>query len=766
MSAINYKVSAMLSDERSHRGSGTAQPCDATLSVYPGFEHLTADVLAELDSTLPVGMENRQFLPEVFILDFMLAHPCRLAHESHISTHQVLGSSVVPHFYVIPVLWRAISYLPSCTNSSAKGVCERMRVARRLVKSVVAGPLYRYDAEHHILLHTSTAARTVLWGWKPLADALSDPRVVSLVYEGIGGDTRMHAYRSGPRSVPVPYFVEPHEAISQELQRWTAVELFQEARKRAGDGARVFMRCSAGKGGASRKAISRAFVGSAEADVKTTHGVTRFDRMEPARMVATFLATGAAMRNSTFCLVPEGLTATTRRLYEALQAGCIPVLLSAHSSLPFEMSGTVNWSSAILNASMSSLRSLPTRLASISDAQVQTLRAAGSILSSQLSYTDGGDAARLTWGEIVRLGRDVAPTDSPLLPPELLAAVSIRNLLVLTVCSGTRASAYRVHQKRKTSAADCLRWLHSLRRHYDGPVAIAIGDTPGARLQQAADNDAADGTGAKKRRTWLLSQLEVRIAKHPLTATRIAASLQGNQLRCLWYATILAEIQHSAPSASVLSIDARDVVFQADPITALQAASAAHCSNRNRQSLVLLSDCKCSARRDSYFRLWGNRCLHPPLLEAIGDEPPANGGVVFGTVGALRMLYAKAVVLAATPMDGNQYTVAPCKNSGCKYPPRTEPRCMAGGREQHLLTGAAYALAALHPHDVCQLPNGVTEQVAALNLGVNNNISLLRCNERLGRIEAPNGRSIAIIHQYDRRPNIKACILKLLPPVG
>ena len=120
MSAVDYKVSAMLSDERSHRGSGTAQPCYATLSVYPGFEHLTADVLAELDSTLPVGMENRQFLPEVFLLDFMLAHPCRLAHESRIPTRQVLGSSVVPHFYVIPVLWRAISYLPSCTNSSAK----------------------------------------------------------------------------------------------------------------------------------------------------------------------------------------------------------------------------------------------------------------------------------------------------------------------------------------------------------------------------------------------------------------------------------------------------------------------------------------------------------------------------------------------------------------------------------------------------------------------------------------------------------------------
>ena len=150
--------------------------------------------------------------------------------------------------------------------------------------------------------------------------------------------------------------------------------------------------------------------------------------------------------------------------------------------------------------------------------------------------------------------------------------------------------------------------------------------------------------------------------------------------------------------------------------------------------------------------------MHPPLLGAIGDDPPANGGVVFGTVGALRALYAKTVVLAASPMDGNQYTIAPCKASGCKYPPLAEPRCMAGGREQHLLTGAAYALTALYPRDVCRLPNAVEQQVAAFNLGVNNNVSMLRCNERLKRIEGPDGRSIALIHQYDRRSNIKACL--------
>lgn len=171
---------------------------------------------------------------------------------------------------------------------------------------------------------------------------------------------------------------------------------------------------------------------------------------------------------------------------------------------------------------------------------------------------------------------------------------------------------------------------------------------------------------------------------------RTGSPLQGNQLRCLWYATLLAEMHHFAPSANVLATDARDVIFQADPVAALQAAAAAHCSNR--RSLVLLSDCKCSARNDDYFKTWGTRCLPPPVLDAIGDDPPANGGVVFGTVGALRTLYAKTVVLAATPMDADQYTIAPCKGNGCKYPPLAEPRCMAGGREQHLLTGAAMPL--------------------------------------------------------------------------
>ena len=225
-----YNVSATLSEARFHARATSARPCDATLSVYPGFEQLTQDVLAELDSTLPTGMENRQFLPEVFLLDFLLAHPCRSAHRPRIRKQQVLGASAKPHFYVVPVLWRAISYLPSCAHTlhdSRVALCERMRTARRLMEPIIDGPLFRHDAEHHILLHTSTGARTDLWGWGALAEALGDPRIISLVYEGVDGDRRSQAYRAGPRSVPVPYFVEPREAVSHELRRWQTQESFR-----------------------------------------------------------------------------------------------------------------------------------------------------------------------------------------------------------------------------------------------------------------------------------------------------------------------------------------------------------------------------------------------------------------------------------------------------------------------------------------------------------------------------------------------------------
>ncbi|CAK9075324.1 unnamed protein product [Durusdinium trenchii] len=47
------------------------------------------------------------------------------------------------------------------------------------------------------------------------------------------------------------------------------------------------------------------------------------------------------MGNAKFCLCPKGASSYTSRVFEALFAGCVPVILSDHVRLPFD--GLVNW---------------------------------------------------------------------------------------------------------------------------------------------------------------------------------------------------------------------------------------------------------------------------------------------------------------------------------------------------------------------------------------------------------------------------------------
>mmetsp|Transcript_97015 Transcript_97015/g.259196 ORF Transcript_97015/g.259196 Transcript_97015/m.259196 type:complete len:362 (+) Transcript_97015:2875-3960(+) len=73
----------------------------------------------------------------------------------------------------------------------------------------------------------------------------------------------------------------------------------------------------------------------------------------------------ASLAAARFCLVPRGLSSWTNRLYEALHAGCVPVILSDHLHLPFaevipyELF-TIKWPESLV-------RSLLTYLESVSD---------------------------------------------------------------------------------------------------------------------------------------------------------------------------------------------------------------------------------------------------------------------------------------------------------------------------------------------------------------------------------------------------------------
>ncbi|KAL9875690.1 exostosin glycosyltransferase 1 ttv isoform 4-T6 [Glossina fuscipes fuscipes] len=80
----------------------------------------------------------------------------------------------------------------------------------------------------------------------------------------------------------------------------------------------------------------------------------------------------ALLLNSTFCLVPRGRRLGSFRFLEALQSGCIPVLLSNGWVLPFE--SKIDWKQAAVWADERLLLQVPDVVRSLSDERIFSLR--------------------------------------------------------------------------------------------------------------------------------------------------------------------------------------------------------------------------------------------------------------------------------------------------------------------------------------------------------------------------------------------------------
>uniref|UniRef100_A0A336M585 CSON010317 protein n=1 Tax=Culicoides sonorensis TaxID=179676 RepID=A0A336M585_CULSO len=78
------------------------------------------------------------------------------------------------------------------------------------------------------------------------------------------------------------------------------------------------------------------------------------------------------LQNSTFCLVPRGRRLGSFRFLEALQAGCIPVLLSNSWVLPFQ--AKIDWKQAAIWADERLLLQVPDIVRSISPSKILALR--------------------------------------------------------------------------------------------------------------------------------------------------------------------------------------------------------------------------------------------------------------------------------------------------------------------------------------------------------------------------------------------------------
>ncbi|KAJ1531648.1 hypothetical protein ONE63_000319 [Megalurothrips usitatus] len=84
------------------------------------------------------------------------------------------------------------------------------------------------------------------------------------------------------------------------------------------------------------------------------------------------------LQNATFCLVPRGRRLGSFRFLEALQAGCVPVLLSNSWALPF--GDVIDWDRAVVWADERLLLQVPELVRSVPAAKVLALRQQTQIL--------------------------------------------------------------------------------------------------------------------------------------------------------------------------------------------------------------------------------------------------------------------------------------------------------------------------------------------------------------------------------------------------
>ncbi|CAG2060232.1 unnamed protein product [Timema podura] len=104
------------------------------------------------------------------------------------------------------------------------------------------------------------------------------------------------------------------------------------------------------------------------------------------------------LENSTFCLIPRGRRLGSFRFLEALQAGCIPVLLSNKWVLPFAQ--VIDWNKAVIWADERLLFQIPNVVRSVDFARVLALKQQTQVLWE--SYFSSIEKIVLTTLEIIR----------------------------------------------------------------------------------------------------------------------------------------------------------------------------------------------------------------------------------------------------------------------------------------------------------------------------------------------------------------------------
>jgi len=120
------------------------------------------------------------------------------------------------------------------------------------------------------------------------------------------------------------------------------------------------------------------------------------DRNNPMARVRHHLDLHGMLKNSTFCAIPRGDSAGTKRFFASVMAGCIPVIISDHLALPF--AHWIDYDKATVKFTESRVMqpsfNLPKKLRRIPRAKVRRMQLFVDCLRRALVYSHG---CRMPW---------------------------------------------------------------------------------------------------------------------------------------------------------------------------------------------------------------------------------------------------------------------------------------------------------------------------------------------------------------------------------
>ncbi|KAH8093977.1 hypothetical protein JL720_3957 [Aureococcus anophagefferens] len=345
--------------------------CASSLVIYPGFEALFDDVVAILDhdwrfaaSSASSCRRSSSWTGSSGTRAARRSRPGRPARRRGAAAPSTgrRGSTSCP----CPGALSILAVGPGIGDMPPGTVRESLwaRADALFRSQVLAHAYFDADRDQHVVLHTSTSAPVTVWRDHA---AHGRRRVLLPHLEGFLGDMRKGVVDVGPRTVVVPYFVEPNGLLD-----------------------------AAADGGPRAVAV---FLRAYEETLRT-----HVDTMR-------------RMRNATFCLVPAGYTSSSRRFYESLAAGCVPVILSRHFPLPFGPSsarGDQRRGDAVLRHAAHKVGELPAFLRALSGARVAAMRRAGAAALARVSYGNEAGEGATRFDQLTHL---VAPTTSQRLLP-------------------------------------------------------------------------------------------------------------------------------------------------------------------------------------------------------------------------------------------------------------------------------------------------------------------------------------------------------------